>query len=54
LGCTRSEVVMAWLAGGTPAVRPIIGVSRIEQLQAALRGARLELGELRQRLDAAW
>lgn len=55
LGVSRSEVVLAWLTGGTPQVTPIVGVSSPEQLAAALRGTRLTLPpELRRRLDAAW
>ncbi len=55
LGVSRSSVVVAWLCGGTPQVRPIVGASRPEQLTAAIAGARLELApELRAELDAAW
>lgn len=55
LGVSKSSVVAAWLCGGTPLVRPIVGASRPEQLTAAIVGARLELApELRAELDAAW
>lgn len=55
LGVSRSEVVLAWLAGGTPRVNPVAGVSTQAQLAAALHGVRLALpAELRARLDAAW
>ncbi|WP_405059288.1 aldo/keto reductase [Kribbella sp. NBC_01505] len=55
LGVSRSSVVVAWLTGGTPPVRPIVGASRTEQLTASITGARLELpAELRTKLDEAW
>jgi aryl-alcohol dehydrogenase-like predicted oxidoreductase len=55
LGVSRSTVVVAWLAGGSPAVRPIVGVSRPEQLEAAVDGARLILtDETRKELDEPW
>jgi aryl-alcohol dehydrogenase-like predicted oxidoreductase len=55
LGVSRSEVVLAWMAGGSPQVAPVAGVSTPAQLEAALRGVRLALPpELRTRLDAAW
>jgi aryl-alcohol dehydrogenase-like predicted oxidoreductase len=55
LGVSRSSVVVAWLSGGTPLVRPIVGASRPEQLTAAVVGTRLELGaDLRAELDRAW
>ncbi|MET7280533.1 aldo/keto reductase [Kribbella sp. NPDC005582] len=55
LGVSRSSVVVAWLCGETPPVRPIIGASRPEQLTAAIAGARLELSaEQRAQLDEAW
>lgn len=54
IGVPKGQVVMAWLAGGTPRVRPILGGSRVEQLHSALAGVRLELSaEQRSRLDAA-
>jgi aryl-alcohol dehydrogenase-like predicted oxidoreductase len=55
LGTTRSEIVVAWMAGGTPPITPIIGVSSVEQLDVALRGASLELPvQIRSDLDAQW
>ncbi|GAA3597820.1 aldo/keto reductase [Nonomuraea rosea] len=54
LGVTRNQVVLAWLAGGEPAVTPIVGVSSAAQLEEALSGVALVLpAELRGRLDAA-
>ncbi|MEV0303546.1 aldo/keto reductase [Streptomyces prasinus] len=54
LGATPSQVVLAWLTGGEPAVVPIIGVSSVAQLDECLAGAELELpAELRQVLDEA-
>jgi aryl-alcohol dehydrogenase-like predicted oxidoreductase len=47
-------VVLAWLVGGDPPIRPIVGGSRPEQLDAAIAGARLELSpDQRDRLDRA-
>lgn len=55
LGATRSEVVLAWLAGGDPVVRPVVGVSSLAQLGAAMSGVRLTLApDVRERLDAPW
>ncbi|MFI2755144.1 aldo/keto reductase [Cellulomonas sp. P22] len=55
LGVTRSEVVLAWLVGGDPVVRPVAGVSSMAQVEAALSGVRLTLPpEVRERLDAPW
>lgn len=54
LGATRGQVVLAWLAGTSPAIRPILGGSKPEQLQAALDAMALDLtDELRAVLDAA-
>ncbi|WP_125775009.1 aldo/keto reductase [Antribacter gilvus] len=54
LGATRGQVVLAWLAGSTPTIRPILGGSKPDQLQAALDAMRLELpDDLRALLDAA-
>lgn len=53
-GATRNQVVLGWLAGGEPAVTPVVGVSTIDQLDEALAGVRLELApEQRRRLDEA-
>ncbi|MGC4936572.1 aldo/keto reductase [Kribbella sp. DT2] len=55
LDVTRSEVVLAWLTGGTPAVTPVVGVSAQAQLAKALSGARLVLPtDVRSQLNAAW
>jgi aryl-alcohol dehydrogenase-like predicted oxidoreductase len=55
LGADRSAVVIAWLAGGHPAVRPIIGASSPAQLRTALAGARLVLDDdVRKQLDEPW
>lgn len=55
LGVSRSALVVAWLAGGTPYVRPVIGASTGEQLAAAVHGARLTLdASTREALDAPW
>jgi aryl-alcohol dehydrogenase-like predicted oxidoreductase len=55
LGVPRSQVVLAWLAGGSPSVVPVVGVSTADQLDSALAGVRLELAEdHRTTLDAAW
>lgn len=55
LGVSRSEVVIAWLAGGTPPVRPIVGMSTPQYLETAMSGARLTLPqEVRAELDQPW
>ncbi len=55
LGTTRSEIVVAWMTGGAPAISPIIGVGSIRQLEIAVRGAALKLpDEIRRDLDAQW
>ena len=43
LGVARGQVVLAWLAGGDPVIRPILGGSKLEQLDSALAGAALVL-----------
>lgn len=43
LGVARSQVVLAWLLHRSPQVRPIVGVSSLEQLEPALAAAELEL-----------
>lgn len=54
LGVTRGQVVLAWLQQSAPAVRPIVGVSTMAQLEEALVGGRLDLDEeVMARLDAA-
>ncbi|MBL0885320.1 aldo/keto reductase [Myceligenerans indicum] len=53
VGLTRGQVVLAWLAGHAPAVRPILGGSKPEQLTAAIAAVRAGLPEdVRARLDA--
>ncbi|RPF21964.1 aryl-alcohol dehydrogenase-like predicted oxidoreductase [Myceligenerans xiligouense] len=53
LGLTRGQVVLAWLAGHTPAVRPILGGSKPDQLEAAVAAVRTVLpDDARARLDA--
>ncbi|MEV6266096.1 aldo/keto reductase [Kribbella sp. NPDC051936] len=55
LGTTRSAVVLAWLAGGTPAVTPIVGISTPDYLTTALTGTRLTLTpDQRRQLDEVW
>ncbi|MFH0243300.1 aldo/keto reductase [Streptomyces sp. HK10] len=53
-GSTANQVVLAWLTGGDPAVVPIVGVNRTEQLDEAFdaMGLRLDEGQ-RRRLDEA-
>ncbi len=54
LGATRGQVVLAWLVGHSPAITPILGGSKLHQLEAALEGVQLVLPEeLRRRLDEA-
>jgi aryl-alcohol dehydrogenase-like predicted oxidoreductase len=51
---TRNQVVLAWLAGGKPAITPIVGVSSAEQLDEAVAGVSIVLtDDQRQRLDDA-
>ena len=55
LDATRSEVVIAWLTAGTPAITPIIGHSTPPYLETALRGARLTLtSDHHKQLDEVW
>lgn len=54
LGVPRGQVVLAWLVGGTPSITPILGGSKVYQLESALAGVALSLpSELRARLDDA-
>jgi aryl-alcohol dehydrogenase-like predicted oxidoreductase len=49
---TRGQVVLAWLL--SRGIRPMLGGSKLDQLDSALDGVQLELpAELLQRLDAA-
>ncbi|MGP9539807.1 aldo/keto reductase [Brachybacterium sp. AOP43-C2-M15] len=53
-GLSRGQIALAWLSGGVPALVPIIGGSRVEQLEQAWTGATTVLtAEERARLDAA-
>ncbi|MBE1878532.1 aldo/keto reductase [Myceligenerans pegani] len=53
VGLTQGQVVLAWLAGHEPAVRPILGGSKPEQLAAAMTAVRTVLpDDARARLDA--
>lgn len=52
LNATVNQVVLAWLRGGDTPVSPIVGVSRLEQLDEALDCLELEFtDEHRKRLD---
>lgn len=42
-GVPRSVVVLAWLMASRPQIRPIVGVSGVEQLDSALRVADVDL-----------
>ncbi|QMU67597.1 aldo/keto reductase [Streptacidiphilus sp. P02-A3a] len=54
LDATRNQVVLAWMLGSEPSVLPIIGVSRLTQLDEALDAVELRLTpEQHARLDAA-
>ncbi|TCO47905.1 aryl-alcohol dehydrogenase-like predicted oxidoreductase [Kribbella antiqua] len=55
LSVTPSEVVIAWLTGGTPAITPIIGITTPAYLATALQGADLHLtDDQRKQLDEVW
>jgi len=43
VGATRNQVVLAWLMGGSPAVRPIVGVSSLAQLDEIMASRDLVL-----------
>lgn len=52
-GLTRSQAVLAWLAGRSPRVVPIVGGSKPEQLEAAIAAVTTGLSDdARARLDA--
>lgn len=54
-GMSRGQIVLAWLAGGDPQLMPIVGGSRLEQVEQAWAGVGTELTvEERARLDAAY
>jgi len=55
LGISRTEVVTAWLAGGTLKVVPIVGVSTKMQVDTAVRASQLQLPtHIRRQLDEPW
>ncbi|MFD7153549.1 aldo/keto reductase [Kribbella sp. NPDC059898] len=55
LNTTPSAVVLAWLTTGTPAVTPIVGISKPTYLETALTGAQLQLTtDHRHQLDEVW
>lgn len=54
VGVPRGQIVLAWLVGGDTVIRPILGGSKIDQLDSALAGVALELSaEHRALLDSA-
>jgi len=53
MGVRPSQVVLAWLLQPQPVIRPIVGVSSLEQLDSALSAVRLGLDDnTMQELDA--
>ena len=44
-GCTSAEVALAWLLGKPGVVAPIVGATRLEHLEAALRAVDMALTE---------
>ena len=52
LGARPGQIVLSWLVQGSPSMRPIVGVSSLDQLDAALSAPRLS-DEQMARLDAA-
>jgi aryl-alcohol dehydrogenase-like predicted oxidoreductase len=55
LGVPKGQVVLAWLVGGNTPILPILGGSKLYQLESAVAGVRLELSEeQRKALDSAW
>ena len=42
---SRTQVVLAWLLGGAPAVTPIVGVSSVAQLDEVMAARELVLDE---------
>ncbi|MFH8723899.1 aldo/keto reductase [Streptomyces termitum] len=54
LGATVNQVVLAWLLGGDVRVLPIVGASRVEQIEEVMGALDLVLApEQRRRLDEA-
>ncbi len=53
LGVTPNQAVLAWLAGGNPGCRPIVGASTVAQIEETIAAADLKLDpDVRARLDA--
>ncbi|MEW1694683.1 aldo/keto reductase [Streptomyces sp. NPDC091278] len=54
LGATVNQVVLAWLLDGEPGVLPVVGASRVEQVEEAMGALALTLDpDQRRRLDEA-
>ena len=54
VGATPAQVVLAWLAASTPSIRPILGVSTLQQLEDGLAAGELALdASVMERLDSA-
>jgi aryl-alcohol dehydrogenase-like predicted oxidoreductase len=54
IGATRGQVVLAWLMRSTPTIRPIVGVSSLDQLDEAMAASSLDLTSAQlDALDAA-
>ncbi|WNF29489.1 aldo/keto reductase [Streptomyces sp. C11-1] len=54
LGASVNQVVLAWLLDGEPSVLPVVGASRVEQVEEAMGALDLTLDpEQRRRLDEA-
>ena len=54
LGATVNQVVLAWLLGGETPVLPIVGASRVEQIEEVMGALAVTLDpEQRRRLDEA-
>ncbi|MEV7673128.1 aldo/keto reductase [Streptomyces sp. NPDC000963] len=54
LGATVNQVVLAWLLGGEQRILPIVGASRVEQIEEVMGALTLTLDpEQRRRLDEA-
>lgn len=53
-GATPGQVVLAWMIGSYPVVRPIVGVSSVQQLESAVFAAGLQLSQTQmKKLDSA-
>ena len=54
IGASPAQVVLAWLVASTPSIRPILGVSSVDQLDDGLAAMDLHLSpEHLARLDTA-